>query len=88
MLAIITLLGRSGRQQIDDMFSYFSMKIGFDISCKLSPKETICMQCQSLFSEKNKKIFHNVVCRLSTNLEHSVGLKPTDHILLTLLWKM
>ena len=29
-------------------FSYFSQKIGFDISCKLSPKEeTIYMKCQN-----------------------------------------
>ena len=27
----------------------------FDISCKLSPKETICMKCQSLFSGEIKK---------------------------------
>ena len=37
------------------MFSYFSYKIGFDNSCKLSPKETICMKCQILFYRKNKK---------------------------------
>ena len=30
-------------------FSYFSQKTGFDISCKLSPVETICMKCQVLF---------------------------------------
>ena len=36
-------------------FSYFSEKIGFGISCKLSPKETICMKCLSIFSQKNKK---------------------------------
>ena len=30
-------------------FSYFFHKIGFDISCKLSSKETICMKCQILF---------------------------------------
>ena len=36
-------------------FSYFSQKTGFDISCKLSPVETICMKCQNLFSGKNKK---------------------------------
>ena len=32
----------------------FSQKTGFDISCKLSPLETICMKCQILFSGKNK----------------------------------
>ena len=36
-------------------FSYFAKKIGFDTSCKLSPKETIWMMCQILFSRKNKK---------------------------------
>ena len=38
-------------------FSYFSQKTGFDISCQLSPQETIGMKCQSLFSgEKYKNI--------------------------------
>ena len=36
-------------------FSYFPQETGFDISCKLSPLETICMKCQTLFSGKNKK---------------------------------
>ena len=36
-------------------FSYFSQKTGFDLSCKLSPLETICMKGQILFSEKDKK---------------------------------
>ena len=30
-------------------------KTGFDISCKLSPMEIICMKCQILFPGKNKK---------------------------------
>ena len=34
--------------------SYFSPKTGFDISCKLSPVETICMKFQILFFCKNK----------------------------------
>ena len=38
-------------------FYNFSRKIGSDISCKLSPYETICMKCQSLFSGENKKSF-------------------------------
>ena len=41
--------------------SYFSQKTGFDISCKLSPKETTCTKRQSLLSEKNKKLFQTVV---------------------------
>ena len=40
-------------------FSNFSQQTGFDISCKLSPKETICIKCQILFSGKNKKNFIN-----------------------------
>ena len=35
-------------------FSFFQ-KTGFDISCQLSPKETFGMNCQILFSGKNKK---------------------------------
>ena len=31
-------------------FSYFSQKIGFGISWKLSPKETMCLKCQNLFA--------------------------------------
>ena len=44
-------------------FSYFPQKTGFDISCKLSPKETICMKCQSMFSSRDKK---NVIINLSS----------------------
>ena len=36
-----------------NLFLIFSQKIGFDLSCKLSPEETICMKCQILFSGKN-----------------------------------
>ena len=37
---------------------YFSQKTGFDISCKLSPNETICMKCQKpVFWEKQEKLF-------------------------------
>ena len=37
------------------MFSGQHFEIGFDISCKLSPMETICMKSQILLSAKNKK---------------------------------
>ena len=43
----------------DDKFVIFYIislqKTGFDILCKLSPLETICMKCQILFSGKNKE---------------------------------
>ena len=35
---------------------FFSQKIGFDISCKLSAKETIWVKCQNLFTGKDWKI--------------------------------
>ena len=40
---------------LDDIQKYFSQKMGFNISCNLSLVEIICMKCQILFSEKNKK---------------------------------
>ena len=40
-------------------FYCFSLKIGPDTPCKLSPKETICMKYQILFS-RNNNIFQNV----------------------------
>ena len=39
----------------DNKLLIFLRKQDFDISCKLSPKETICIIYQSLFSEKNKE---------------------------------
>ena len=33
----------------------FSKKTGNDISCKLSLKESVCMECQTTFSGKNEK---------------------------------
>ena len=48
-------------------FSHLSQKIGFDISCKLSPEETVCMKCQNLFNGKNIYKYHlldfNPACR-------------------------
>ena len=48
----------------DRLVFYFSQKIEFDILCKLSPLETICLESQILFSGKNKKkkMFQIVVC--------------------------
>ena len=53
-----------------------SMKMGFDISCKLSPElTTICMICQSLFSEK-KNISK---CRLQKLFPRMQSVK-FDHV--------
>ena len=65
-------------QGIKGYFSYNSQKIGFDISCKLSPEKTICMKCQSLFSGKNKRNISK--CSLPKNL-HSM-LLSTERIIL------
>ena len=50
-------------------FSYFCQKIGFDISCKWSPKETICIKCQILLSGKSKK---NIIKLSSAESAHSM----------------
>ena len=55
---MLSTLGKIFSFSADDIlkyFPYFYQKTGFDISCKLSPMETICRQCQSLTSGKNKK---------------------------------
>ena len=45
--------GKFSKCQINDIFfSYFSLTIEFDISCKLSPRETLCMTFQILFGGK------------------------------------
>ena len=55
----------------NEIFFLFSQKTGFDISCKLSPKETICMKCQNPVFWKNKKnIF--VICRNSPEVVNSL----------------
>ena len=41
------------------IFFYLFQKTGFDISCKLSSKETVCMKCQTLFSEEKK--YHQIL---------------------------
>ena len=58
-------LNHSGKSQelpisVDGLLKYFP-KIGFDISYKLSPVETICMKCQILFSGKIRKNIFNLL---------------------------
>ena len=59
-----------------DIFSYFSEKTGFDISCKL-PK-TICMKYQTLFSGNNKKNISK--CRLLKILPRVLSFKHARSI--------
>ena len=47
-----------GKNSADDILKYLSdfiQKTGFDISCKLSPMETMCMKCQNIISRKYEK---------------------------------
>ena len=47
----------SADDKLMDIFLFFQ-SIGFDILCKLSPKETICIKCQNLFpGKKIRRIF-------------------------------
>ena len=55
------MLGKHFSRQHFEILSNFLQKKGFDISCKLSPMETICMKCQSLFSGKSKKNIINLL---------------------------
>ena len=62
----VTRLGCWVKNSADDIFKYLSyfpqevLQIGTDISCKSSPKETICMKCLSLFPRKSKKNIINL----------------------------
>ena len=58
-------------------FTYFSQKTVFDISCKLSPKETISVKCESLFSGKNKK---NIVNLSSAEFARRVVKVKADYL--------
>ena len=52
ILLMLSALGKNfSRKHTEIFFSYFSQKTRFDISCKLSPLETICMKCQGMLSE-------------------------------------
>ena len=58
---------------------YFSQKMGFDISCKSSPKETICMKCKCLFSGWGRGgIRKNSVSLLSAELAQRVVKVKVD----------
>ena len=39
---------------------------------QLSPKETVCMKCQILFSRKKKKRKKNIIHLLSAEFDHSM----------------
>ena len=56
LLTFTTLRAHSADDKLMPFFfSYSSLRTGFDISYKFSPKETISMTCKSLFSGRNKE---------------------------------
>ena len=57
---MLSNLAKNFSRQHIDFFSYFPQKTGYDISCKLSPIETISMVYQNLFSGENKKNIINL----------------------------
>ena len=44
-----------------NIFLIFSQETGFDISCTLSPIETVCIKCQILLAGKIKKVSSNTL---------------------------
>ena len=68
VLMISTLDKIFSRQRIE-IFFLFLPENRFDISCKLSPMEIVCMKCQILFSGKNiifsQKTGLDISCKLS-----------------------
>ena len=66
---MLNTLGKNFSRQLFEIFFLFFPKIGFDILCKLSPMETICIKCQILFSGKNTK---NVISLSSAELGQRV----------------
>ena len=69
-------LDKFSTRQSDYVFLIFTRKKGFDISCTLSPKETICKKYQSVLSGRHKKNISNChllklsLCMLSVKSQH------------------
>ena len=78
---MLSMLGKSfSRQQFEIFLLIFFQKIEFDISCKLSSIETICVKCKILFSgkiRKNVTIFHTITKPYLYNVD---PLKPHFYI--------
>ena len=69
-------------------FFNFFQKIGFDISSKLSPRETICMKCQIPFSGENKKNISK--CHLLKFLPSMLSINHLPYLLVRFffIWKV
>ena len=62
-----------------EIFFLFSQETGLDISCKLSPMETICMKCQLLFSGKKIRKVSSVCCLLKLTRERWASIFSRRH---------
>ena len=66
----LCMLGKNFSRQHYEILFYFSpRKQNLTTLCKLSPKETVCMKCQILFSGKNKK---NIISLSSAEFARSM----------------
>ena len=50
----------------DNILFFFSSEKKFDISCRFSPKGTLCLKCQTLFYGKRRK--NNIISLPSAEL--------------------
>ena len=85
MFDLYRSLGKLSRLQID-IFLIFLQKAGFDMSCELSPLQTICMNRQNLFSGKIKqkrfnmssaeKFIHSAMRKKQTSISSPSFLCP------------
>ena len=89
-----SMLGKIFSRRYFEIFFLFSQKTDFDISCKLSPMETLCMKCQILFSEKKKcsllifssmlvvvKDIDLIITKVQTIMKHVVSARVNAFIL-------
>ena len=60
IVTFTTLWGNSTDNNLVIFFLFFQKKTGLDISCILSPLETICMKCQIQFLEEKNTRQHFV----------------------------
>ena len=56
IVLILSMLGKKFSKLHFEISVLFFLETGFDISCKLTPKETIYMKYQRVFSSKSKTI--------------------------------
>ena len=69
---MLSMQGKKIRQHFKIFFLFYPEK-RFDISCKLSPKKTVCMKCKSLFPGKNMKNITSLFSAESAQSECYIG---------------